>query len=280
MIKKVIYLGPKGSYTDAAKERFSVYFDKSVEFYSEKSINSIIRLLNDKKNSDFAAVVPIENSIEGVVRETLDNLASLADKGIKIVAETKLSIEHCLIGFATKKNIKTVSSHPQALAQCREYLFNNFGSSIIEKPVVSTSSAVSNLSCESLDSAAIASEFCAKLYNVPIIEKNINDELNNTTRFILLANKETHKSDVNKVSITFSTENKPGALNKILNILEKNSLNMSYIDSRPSRKELGEYIFFIDFEGHILDFKVSSAIKEIEQYVRKLVILSDGAEII
>ena len=149
------------------------------------------------------------------------------------------------------------------MAQCKKYIHDNFPDSLIEEATLSTSAAIRSLTEEDKSVAAIGSIDCAKMYNVPIIETTINDEANNKTRFILLGKFLSPQTGHDKTSITFSTENKAGALNKILTILENHDINMSYIDSRPSKKELGEYVFYIDFEGHILDTKIGDAFKEI-----------------
>ena len=196
---------------------------------------------------------------------------------LRSFAETTMPIEHSLIGYGNKEDIKTITSHPQALAQCREYIYKTWGDDVELKPVLSTSNAVSSLTQNDITIAAIGNNGCANLYNVPILDSKINDEDNNTTRFILLSRKKPEKNNNNKVCITFSTENKPGALNQVLNILENHSLNMSYISSRPSRRELGEYIFYVDFYGHIEDAKVHMALQEMLPLVKTLEILSEGA---
>ena len=263
-IRKLLFLGPKGSYSDFAKNKFIEAFGLNCVSTNLKSISGVIKALKDENSEDIAAVIPIENSIEGIVRETLDNLASLKKEGYKIIAETTMDIEHALIGYADKKSeIKVIRSHPQALAQCKKYIHDNFPDSIIEEATLSTSAAIRSLTEEDKSVAAIGSVDCAKMYNVPIIETTINDETNNKTRFILLGKFLSPQTGQDKTSITFSTENKAGALNKILTILENHDINMSYIDSRPSKKELGEYVFYIDFEGHILDTKIEDAFKEI-----------------
>lgn len=280
MIEKVLYLGPAGSYCETAVKNFSKYFSKNCEYQTIDSIHKIIRILNTDKNKIFSAIIPIENSIEGIVRETQDNLISLSQKGIRILAETTLSIEHSLIGFGKKEDIKIITSHPQALAQCQEYIYKTWGDNIELKPVLSTSNAVKSLSQNNTTIAAIGNNNCAKLYNVPVITSKINDEDNNTTRFILLSSNKPLKTDISKISINFSTENKPGALNQILSILEKYNLNMSYISSRPSRRELGEYIFYVDFYGHIEEANVHMALREMLPFVKTLEILSEGANCI
>lgn len=274
---KLFYLGPQGSYSDIAKDRFAIFQNSNCKFVPVDSIYKIVQLLKEFNSASVAAILPIENSIEGIVRDTQDNLIGLAELSIRIYAETRIPIEHSLIGYGNKCQIKTITSHPQALAQCREYIYRNWQDDIVIKPVLSTSIAVKTLSKDDITTVAIGSKHSAKMYNVPIIESKINDEENNTTRFVMLSKLTPKKSAINKVSITFSTENKSGALNKILNIIEKYGLNMSYIDSRPSRRELGEYVFYIDFEGHIEDSAVALALVEIQSCVKMLEILSQGA---
>ena len=236
-IRKLLFLGPKGSYSDFAKNTFINDFGLNCVSTNLKSISSIIKALKDENSEDIVAVIPIENSIEGIVRETLDNLSSLKKEGYKIIAETTMNVEHALVGFAkNNSDIKIVRSHPQALAQCKKYLQDNFSDSLIEEATLSTSAAVRSLSQENDNIAAIGSVDCAKMYNIPIIAENINDEENNQTRFILLGKFLAPQTGKDKTSITFSTENKAGALSKILTILEKYNINMSYIDSRPSKK--------------------------------------------
>lgn len=273
-IRKLLFLGPRGSYSDFAKDNFIESFDLNCVSTNLKSISGVIKALKDENSEDIAAVIPIENSIEGIVRETLDNLSSLKKEGFKIIAETTLDVEHALIGFADKKSeIKIIRSHPQALAQCKHYIQTNFSDSLIEEATLSTSAAIRSLSKEDKSVAAIGSIECAKMYDIPVIETQINDEANNKTRFILLGKFLSPQTGADKTSITFSTENKAGALNKILTILEENDINMSYIDSRPSKKELGEYVFYIDFEGHILDEKVQKAFDEIKPLVKMFYVI-------
>ena len=273
-IRKLLFLGPKGSYSGFAKDKFINAFNLQCVSTNLKSISAIIKALKDENSEDMAAVIPIENSIDGIVRETIDNLFSLRKTGFKITAETTMDVRHVLAGYADKKNaIKTVRSHPQALAQCKKYLHDNFPDTLIEEATLSTSAAICSLSSEDKSIAAIGSEECAKLCKVPVIESDINDEKNNRTRFILLGKFPVPPTGNDKTSITFATENTAGALNKILAILEKHKINMSYIDSRPSKKKLGEYVFYVDFEGHTADKKVQSAFSEIEPLVKMFYVI-------
>ena len=261
-IRKLLFLGPKGSYSDFAKNKFIEAFGLKCVSTNLKSISGVIKALKDENSKDIVAVIPIENSIEGIVRETLDNLSSLKKEGYKIIAETTMNVEHALI-----------RSHPQALAQCKKYLQDNFSDSLIEEATLSTSAGIRSLTPEDKSIAAIGSVECAKMYDIPVIETNINDEANNKTRFILLGKFISPQTGNDKTSITFSTENKAGALSKILTILDEYGLNMSYIDSRPSKKELGEYVFYIDFEGHINDTNVQGAFEEIKKFVKMFYII-------
>ena len=273
-IKKLLFLGPRGSYSDFAKDKFISAFELDCVSTNIKSITGVIKALKDENSEDIAAVIPIENSIEGIVRETLDNLSSLKKEGIKILAETTLNVKHALLGYSDKKSqIKVVRSHPQALAQCKHYLHANFSDSLIEEATLSTSAAIKSLSAKDKNVAAIGSVECAKMYNVPVIEEDINDEENNQTRFILLGKFLSPNTGNDKTSITFSTENKAGALSRVLMILDKYGLNMSYIDSRPSKKELGEYVFYIDFAGHITDEKVIKAFEEIKPFSKMFYVI-------
>ena len=146
-IRKLLFLGPKGSYSDFAKDKFIKAFELNCVSTNLKSISGVIKALKDENSEDIVAVIPIENSIEGIVRETLDNLSSLKKEEYKIIAETTMNIEHALIGYAERKNeIKVIRSHPQALAQCKRYIQENFSDSLIEEATLSTSAAIRSLS--------------------------------------------------------------------------------------------------------------------------------------
>lgn len=272
-IRKLLFLGPNGSYSDFAKNKFIDAFNINCVSTNLKSISAIIKALKDENSDDIVAVIPIENSIEGIVRETLDNLVSLKNENIKILAETTMDIEHAITGYGKLKDIKVIRSHPQALAQCKQFIHANFPDTLIEEATLSTSAAIKSLQKNDITTAAIGSVECAQMYEVPIIKENINDETNNKTRFILLGKFMAPQTGKDKTSITFSTENKAGALSKILTILDSYSINMSYIDSRPSKKELGEYVFYIDFEGHIQDEKVQMAFADLKPLVKMFYVI-------
>lgn len=271
MKNQIYFLGPKTSYTDFAKEQFIKTFN--LDGYVEKpmrTITAVISEINNWENKKNLAVLPIENSIEGTVKETIDNLSRINDSNIKILGETVVSIEHCLVTYAKDfSQIKKIISHPQALSQCYDYIYSKFQDNIILESESSTANAVRSLTENDPTIAAIGNKFSANFYNKPMLDTDINDEKFNKTRFILIGYPEKNKTTNNdKTSITFSTENKSGALCDILTILKENDINMTYISSRPSRKSLGEYTFYIDFDGNVLDDKVSKTMFKLLQHVK------------
>lgn len=268
---KLFYLGPKTSYTDVAKEQFKQEFGlNDYEDIERKTITAVANELSNLDDDNSFAVLPIENSIEGIVKESIDNITRINDSTIKIQAECVVEINHCLVGFSENKSeIKTIVSHPQAISQCFDYIYKTFGNNIEYKSESSTANSIKNLDIEDKTTVAIGSKYSAVFYNKPILEENINDEKFNQTRFLLIGRKNLKKIDRNyKTSIYFATENKSGALCQILQILQKYNINMTHISSRPSKKILGEYTFYIDFDGKISDLKIAKAIFEILQNVK------------
>ena len=266
---KIYYLGPQASYCDCARDKFvRTFFLEEHEDTPERSILSVIKKLAQIENKDAYGVIPIENSVEGVVRETIDNLCLLKNTNMKILAETSIPVNHCLAGYAkTLDDIDTVISHPQAIAQCYGFITDNLREDVILKNELSTALAIKGILPEQPNLAAIGSEYAAKLYNVPVIRSGINDMASNTTRFVLIGSKRNKITGNDKTGSSFSTPNTPGALCKILKILDEHQINMTYIDSRPSKKSLGEYVFYVDIDGHVLTDNVSKALFEILQNV-------------
>ena len=264
--KDIYYLGPQGSYTHKALEQFVKSFELHSDLLIEmRTIKSVLTSVAENNNS--FGVIPIENSIEGIVREAIDNLIRVDDADVKIMAEVVLPVEHCLLSRGQNiEDVKTVISHPQALAQCAKYLDEKFDNiHILEE--TSTSAAAKRISQLDDTYAAIANEMAAKFFDLNILDTSINDEKDNKTRFVLIGRNRLESTGYDKTSISFSTKNIAGALHKVLSVFDKYQLNLLYIDSRPSKKNLGEYMFFIDFEGHCNDEKVSNALGEIQQYI-------------
>ena len=205
-------------------------------------------------------VVPIENSIEGPVGITLDSLAHKFD--LKIYKEIIIPINQNLIvnPGCKMEDIEDVYSHSQAIAQCQEFISEN---KIQPHYAVSTARATKDI-IGFKNRAAIGNRVAAELYNLEILKANIQDTDNNETRFVVLSKNSHEATGRDKTSIIFSIyEDRPGGLYRILGIFEKNNVNLTKIESRPSKKGLGKYLFFVDFEGHIDDGMVQNILSEI-----------------
>lgn len=267
-IKKILFLGPKGTYSQFALEKFKDKLGLNIDTEAVSTIPKIIDLVD--KDNTLAAVVPIENSIEGIVRGTLDSIYA-SQNDVKILAQTQIGIENCLISNCEKKDIKRIISHPQPLSQCQNYISRNFGKNIELINASSTAAAVESLSKEGKNTAAIGSEFCANLYGVRVLEKNINDNKDNKTRFVFISQIQKDFGSKTRTSIVFSTKQEPGALVVALEVFKKHNLNLIYIESRPSKRVLGEYNFFVDIDKGIED--IEKALEELgsrTQYYRVL----------
>ncbi len=237
---KISYLGPKGTHCYNACSLYNT--NKDNELIACKTITEAIELLlNDKVEE---CVVPIENSIKGTVLETLDNI--FENESLFIKEEIVLDIGHFLLGYENLdiKGIKKIYSHAQAIGQCKRYIQNNLKESeLIE---VESTARGAEIVKNSKDGVCIANKVCAQIYDLKVLDENIQDRNNNQTRFFVLTKKESHKDTDAKISIVFSTENKPGALYQILGLFNTFEVNMTKIESRPSEKGLGDYWFWID----------------------------------
>ena len=252
-IKKILYLGPEGSNSQLAAGVFENKLKINTEMIPVSTITKAIEIL-DSEDDSTAAVLPIENSIEGIVRETIDKLIQTG-ADVFIQAEITVPICHCLIAKGKKEEIKTIVSITQAVAQCKKYIADNFPKDIGIILYSSTSGAAKYIKDKDNSFASISNELCAGLYGLNVIEKDINDVKDNKTRFILVAKKNLCKEKKSRTSISFTTENKPGALLKILEIFKNNNLNLIYLESRPSKKKFGEYIFYADIDKGFEDIK-------------------------
>lgn len=256
---KLYYLGPKGTYSETcANKILSIFNKKDFELVPVSTIAKTIDLIN--KNPNCVAVLPIENVIEGIVRQTIDNIYAT---DVKIQLQTEIKIEHCLVSKGDKEKIKHIVSHPQALAQCQKYILDNFDKNIDLKAASSTAAAFNIILEEDETYGAICSFNHAKNSNLNIIDRNISDIKENVTRFVVLSLKNLNLQKPTRTSIVFNTKNRPGALLNILKIFEKHNLNLVYLESRPSKTVLGEYNFFVDIDKGIDEAK--SALSEIEK---------------
>ena len=233
---KISYLGPLGTNCYDACKIYNA--DDNNELIPAKTITEAITLLLEDSVDE--CIVPIENSIKGTVIETLDNI--FENEEIYIKKELIIDINHCLLGYPNNSN--KVYSHAQALGQCRRYISNNLKSyEIVE---VESTAKGAQIVHDTKEGLCISSKTCAELYNLDIIDENIQDRNNNQTRFFVLTKNKEHREENVKVSMVFSTKHIPGALYQILGLLNTFEINMTKIESRPSEKQLGDYWFWID----------------------------------
>ncbi len=260
-VDKILFLGAEGSNTQCAMYDFMAYFGINCECESISTIKKIIDITDS--NPNVMGVVPVENSLEGIVRETVDNLLTVKSE-LTILAEKILPISHCLFGSGKIKDITTIISHPQALRQCQNFISDNFGTKVNLVCADSTSQAVKSLQNKDKSYAAIGNELCEEIYGVKILKKNINDTNDNQTRFALLGNFLPEKINPTRTSVAFSTKNEAGALLRVLDVFKKYNLNLVYLESRPNKASLGEYIFFADIDKGINE--IFLALDEIKSY--------------
>ena len=268
----VAYLGPEGTYTEmAALQYLQINHPDLKKHDSLRPYPTISQAINAAEHGDVdIAVVPIENSIQGGVTMTLDSLWQ--SESLQIQQAIVLPIAHALITRAqTLEDIKVVYSHPQGLAQCQQWL-DRYLPNVKQVVTDSTADGV-NIVAEDPHGAAIASERAAEIYKLPILKFPINDQPDNFTRFLVLGRtasttKGTHSS------LAFSLKrNMPGALVKPLLVFADRQINLSRIESRPTKRSLGEYIFFVDIEASIEAPNFSEALQELKEVTENLKIL-------
>jgi prephenate dehydratase len=254
---KIGYLGPAGTFTEEALLIVSHGLD--VDPISFLSVEDTVRAV--EANEVDLGIIPIENSIEGSVNATLDML--IFESEVKIAGEVTHQINNCLLvnhGSGIEK-IKEVFSHPHALAQCRKHIYSNLKNVTI-KAVNSTAEAARLASETGMSAAAIGNKAAAEIYGLEVLQEHIEDFADNETRFAILSNKVPKKSKHDKTSIAcFLFHDRPGSLLQMLQEFAFRYINLTKIESRPSKRGLGQYVFLIDMEGHIDDPDISSAIK-------------------
>ena len=253
---KVAFLGPKGTYTHAAAVK---HFGSQIENQPVDSIEEVFRIV-EAGGANFG-IVPVENSSAGVIHHTLDLFMK---SPLRISGEVALRIRHNLISEETALgNIKRVYAHQQSLSQCNQWLDKNLPQA--ERIAMNSNAQAVLQSKGNKESAAIGGSMAAELYDVPILAADIEDEPDNTTRFAVIGQHRSPASGDDRTSLLVFVHNKPGSLFNLLKPLADRKISMSNIESRPSRRGVWDYVFFIDIDGHRDDEIVCQAIADIEK---------------
>jgi chorismate mutase/prephenate dehydratase len=253
----VAYFGPPATFTHVAAIR---RFGASLIYSPQKTIGEVFGEVS-KGRADYG-VVPVENSTEGVVTHTLD---MFVDTDVKIVSQIVLPIQHCLVSRATdKKSIRKLYSHPQALAQCRAWVQNNLPHAEVIEAASTTRAA--ELAVRDRHAAAIASALAAEQYKLRVLEYDLQDRAGNATRFLVLGRQYTPPTGHDRTSIMISLSDAVGVLHKAIAPFRRYRINMTKIESRPSKRRAWEYFFFIDCDGHASEPRLKKALALLEQH--------------
>ena len=260
---RVGYLGPVGSFSHlAARNKFGACADY-------RDMESIRHVFDHVSNGEIdLGLVPIENSSQGGIGETLD---AFVECPVRVCAEVLIAIHHNLLANCPIEQVERVYSKPEALSQCRGWLARHLPR--VERiGVASTSTAVERAAGESR-AAAIGSALAAQTYDVGVLAPSIEDEVGNVTRFFVIAGRSAARTGDDKTAMMFTTAHRAGSLAAVLDVLRDSGLNLTHIDKRPTRMTNWEYFFFVDFEGHESDRKISDAIVAVRAQCLKLTIL-------
>ncbi len=261
---RIAYLGPEGTFTQAAALK---HFGHSVHTTSLLDIGEVFR--DVEAGACHYGVVPVENSTEGVITHTLD---MFLNSPLKITGEVQLRVHHNLLSTTDAIDaVKRIYSHQQSLAQCRGWLDENLAA--VERIAVSSNAEAARLAAQDEQAAAIASRDAADIYGLLVVEANIEDEPDNTTRFLVVGREAVPPSGKDKTSLLLSAANKPGALHRLLAPFARHGISMTRIESRPSRRGVWEYVFFVDIEGHAADNKVAQALEALGDEAAMLKVL-------
>lgn len=263
-VKTIAYLAPQGSFTEMAKDYFCQKFDLHNVFQSSfDTIKEVVEYVS--QTPDCIGVLPLENSIFGTVRETLDNLIVNKNPNIKIISEHFMPMKYCLLSRTTELySISGIISSPEILAKCKEFVKNDMPYNVNIVEASSAPEAARNLQGYNLTYASIGSPKLAEIFNLNILKENISDDKTNQTRFVLIGDIETEETGSDNTTIVFSPENKPGGLLNILNIFMKNNINLSFIASQTSNKMFGDYIVTLTFDGHIKNAHILNTLREVK----------------
>jgi len=260
---RISYLGPDGSFSHLAA---AGKFGSSVEYESISDIRGVFEEVA-RGHVDFG-VVPIENSVGGGIIDTLD---AFVETDVKVCAEINLAIHHNLLANCPAEQIKVVASKPEVFAQCRNWLSTRFNE--VQLLPVASSSRAAEMAVNESGLAAIGSSLAAELYGLQIVFANIEDNPNNMTRFFVIGRTPAKRTGNDKTALMFTTTHKAGALASVLEVFARNGINLTNIDTRPSKRRNWEYFFFVDAEGHYQDEHFVHALEEVRDHCGEMHVL-------
>jgi prephenate dehydratase len=261
-ITNIVFLEPECSFSDIAKDRFCEKYNLQCFSTPMKTIKQIVEYVSN--NPDTLGVLPVENTLDGTIRESLDCIIESPNPNIRIISEQTLPIEYCLLSKNTEfYNISGLIGTPRLISKCQNFINSEMPYNIntIESPTMIESAL--ELSNRNLTYASIGNKKIAETYRLNILKENIHDDKFNQTKYILIGDIETTPTENDRTTLAFRTNHTPGALLEILKIFLENGINLSYIASRPSKFEPNEYIFFVSFEGHLHGSNLLTTINKI-----------------
>lgn len=240
---QIAFLGPTGTFSQIAAKK---HFGFSLHEVFCDNIPTIFQAVSEEKAS--YGVVPIENSIGGLIDITLNQFI---DSSLTICGEVTIEIKQCLLSNTTSEKIHKIYSHQQSLLQCETWLMKNYPEA--ELIGVASNSQAAKLAAEETNAAAIAGEHCAELYNLKVIAKDIENTPNNYTRFLIIGQHQPKKSGDDRTTLLIKVHDAPGTLEKLINPLAKNSINITMIRSKPANADMSAYYFFLDLDCYVED---------------------------
>jgi len=262
-VTNIAYLEPQNSFSEMAKDEFCRLHKLQCFSTPMKTIKQIVEYV--EQNPDTLGILPSENTLDGTIRESLDCLITSKNPNIRIIGELILPIEYCLLSKTTEfYSITGLIATPRLVGKCHEFIQNELprNLNLIEAPTMLESA--NELRNHNLTYASIGNRKIAETCMLNILKENIHDDKTNKTKYILIGDIETKPTGKDKTTVAFRTNNTPGALLEILKIFLENNINLSYISSRPSKIEPNEYIFIVNFDGHIQGTNLLKAINDIK----------------
>ena len=269
---RIAYLGPEASFPEIAKDYFCEKYGIKAYATPMPTVREVMEYVRNTPN--VLGIVPIENSIVGTVRETLDNLITAENENLQILSETIIPIHYCLLARTTEfYSITGIIANQQAMGQCNNFIKTELPRNLNLVEATNPPEAARMLQNYNLTYASIGSKKIAEVYNLNVLKENINDDKSNCTSFVLIGSMETCPTGNDKTTLMFKAEDRPGSLMEILNIFFENNINLSYISSQRTKDDINSFIFVVSFDGHIKDNNIALTVNQVKEKSAYLKIL-------